>query len=273
MAPMVAALRLIHPAPAAAVTLLSAVLGWLLLDRAGQPPDERLWLTVLSVAGSQVFTGAANDLADLDRDVAAGRTEKPLVRGDLSSGAALWIAAAGLATQLVTSLALGWAPLALGIVAVGGAAAYNLALSRTPYSPLPYLVSFGTLPLWIAAGVGVELPRVLPAVPLAALLAAAAHLANILRDFDADAATASHSLAQVIGRQWTRALAVGCALAVGAGVGIVLVVDGSPEAGPSLLWSFGLGFVIAGGRRERDLWYALLLAAVLWTASWALTSG
>ena len=68
---MLAAVRLIHPAPAFAVTLLSAVLGAILLAQEGRPIDERWWLTVLAVAGSQVFTGATNDLADAARDDAA----------------------------------------------------------------------------------------------------------------------------------------------------------------------------------------------------------
>ena len=269
----IAALRLIHPAPALAVTLLSAVLGLILLERAAQPVGERLWLTVLSVAGSQIFTGATNDLADLPRDVAAGRTEKPLVAGDLSIRAALWIASAGLGLQLAASLFLGLVPLLLGAVAALGALAYNLALSRTPLSPIPYLVSFGVLPLWIESGVSVGPDRVLAAVPLAGLMAGAAHLANILRDFDADAATGSRSLAQVIGREWARAASVGCALAVAAGVGLALLAGGQPTAAATGLWAGGLASVVVGAREERRLWHTLLVAAVLWTAAWALSAG
>jgi 4-hydroxybenzoate polyprenyltransferase len=268
---LVAAVRLIHPAPALAVTLLSGVLGLLLLARSGQSIDERLWLTVLAVAGSQIFTGATNDLADQDRDTAAGRTEKPLVAGDLSPGAALWVASVGLGTQLAASLSLGSGPLALGLVASGSAAAYNLALSRTPLSPVPYLVSFGVLPLWIASGVGADLGRALPAVPLAALLAMAAHLANILRDFDADAATGSRSLAQLIGRQRTRQLAAACAVAAGIGVGLAILAGGSGDPVAIGLFALGLVAAIAGAASERLLWYSLLVAALAWTTAWALS--
>src|SRR5215210_6887792 len=125
-----AAVRLIHPAPALAVTMLSGVLGGILLGQAGQSPDDRLWLVVLGVAGSQVFTGATNDLVDAARDVAAGRWEKPLAAGEMSPNLALWIASAGLATQLAASLSLGPLPLLLGLAASFSAAAYNLALSR-----------------------------------------------------------------------------------------------------------------------------------------------
>ena len=270
---LTAAARLVHPAPAMTVTLLSAVLGLILLDRAGQPADHRLWLTILAVAGSQVFTGATNDLADRVRDLAAGRTEKPLVAGQLAPGVALWIASGGLGLQLAASFWLGVGPLALGLLASASAAAYNLYLSRTPYSPVPYLLSFGVLPLWIASGVGIEVGRVLPAVPLAALLAVAAHLANVLRDFDVDAATGSRSLPQVVGRAAAMRLAVGCALVAGIGLGLALIVSGRPNPASLALGALGLVSVGVGATSEHRLWYALLMAAVAWTAAWALSAG
>ena len=272
MAPMPAALRLIHPAPAVAVTLLTAVLGALLLAQAGVAPGWRLLLTVLAVAGSQVFTGALNDLADARRDAATGRREKPLAAGAITRRSAQAVATGGLVLQLGASLPLGIAPTLFGLAAVGSAAAYDLLLSRTPLSPLPYLVSFGLLPAWIATGVGVDVGRVLPAVPLAALFAGAAHLANTLRDFDADAAGDSRSLAQLIGRRWTGWLAAACLLAVGIGVGLSLAIGGAGTASLAL-GIVGLGVVAVGALRERWLWYAILVAAVAWTAAWALATG
>jgi 4-hydroxybenzoate polyprenyltransferase len=268
---MPAALRVIHPAPALAVVLLTAALGAILLRQAGLPLDERWLFTVLSVAGSQVFTGATNDLADRTRDAAAGRMEKPIAAGGLSPNAALWIASGGLALQLAASLRLGTLPLLLGVGAVASAASYNLYLSRTPLSPLPYLVSFGLLPVWVAAGVGQPLDRVLPAVPLAATFAAAAHLANTLRDWEVDAATGSRSLAQLLGRRRTRLAAVALATAAGIGGGASLVVGGA--GWPSIvLGAVGLGAVALGSGDERRLWYGMLVAAVAWTIAWALST-
>jgi 4-hydroxybenzoate polyprenyltransferase len=272
MAPMPAAVRLIHPAPAAAVTLLTTVLGAILLAQAGQPPGWRLLLTVLAVAGSQVFTGASNDLADEERDAVSGRREKPLPGGAISRGGAQAVATFGVVLELAASIPLGVPATALGLAATAGAAAYNLLLSRTWLSPLPYLVSFGLLPAWIAAGVGVDVVRVLPAMPLAALLAAAAHLANTLRDFDPDAAGGSRSLAQHLGRGWTRLLASATLLGVGIGVGLALLIGGAGAASLGL-GALGLAAVAIGSLRERWLWYAILLGAVAWTAAWALATG
>jgi 4-hydroxybenzoate polyprenyltransferase len=273
-APVIAAaVRLVHPAPATAVIALSSVLGAILLAESDRPIDERWWLTMLAVAGSQIFTGATNDLADRARDQAASRTEKPLAAGVLTANVALWVASGGLALQVAASLWLGVLPLLLGLGAVASAAIYNLALSRTPLSPIPYLVSFGLLPPWVAAGIGVDLGRVLPAIPLAAAFAAAAHLANTLRDFDGDQATGSRSLAQVIGRRNAHWLAVGCALAVGLGIGLALLLGGRAGGASLGLGAVGLVAVVLGAYDERRLWHAILLAAVAWAAAWALSTG
>jgi 4-hydroxybenzoate polyprenyltransferase len=269
---MPAALRLIHPAPALAVVLLSAALGAILATQAGLPIDERWALITLAIAGSQVFTGATNDIADRVRDAAA-RREKPIPAGDLSLNAATWIASVGLAVQLAASWQVGGLALALGVVASGSALAYNLALSRTPFSAIPYLVSFGLLPAWIASGLGIPLERVLPAIPLVAPFAVAAHLANTVRDFEADAAGGSRSLAQVLGRQASRWIAAGLALAVGLGVGAALLIGGRATPASAGLGLLGLLAIAQGAPSERRLWYGILVAAVCWTAAWALSTG
>ncbi len=268
---MLAALRLIHPAPTAAVVALSAALGAILATQAGLPIDERWAFTVLAVAGSQVFTGATNDIADRERDAAA-RPEKPIPSGELSLNAATWVASIGLAVQLVASWRVGELALALGAVASGSALAYNLFLSRTPFSPIPYLLSFGLLPAWIAAGLGIPLERVLPAIPLVAPFAVAAHLANTLRDFEADAAGGSRSLAQVLGREASRWIAAGLALAVGLGVGGALLIGGRAAPASAGLGLLGLLAILQGAPSERRLWYGILVAAVCWAAAWALST-
>lgn len=268
-----AAMRLVHLPPTLAVTAISAALGAILLGQAAQPIGDRWAATVASVLGSQIFTGAINDLVDRTRDASAGRLDKPLVAGQLSPDGAVWVASAGLALQVVASVPLGFLPLALGLAATGSALAYNLGVSRTPFSFVPYLVSFGLLPLWIAAGVGAPLERVAAAPLLVAPFAAAAHLANAVRDFDADATLGSRDLAQVLGRRPAFLLAWGVAMMVGAGVGLGFVASGDATAAPMLLGLGGLLAVGQGLAGPDRLWFGMLAAAVLWTAAWALATG
>jgi 4-hydroxybenzoate polyprenyltransferase len=267
------AIRLVHPAPTLAVTTLSAALGAILLVQAGPFDGDRWLLTVAAVLGSQVFTGATNDLVDRGRDQAAGRVDKPLAGGDLSAEAALWIASIGLAVQLAASLQLGMPALLLGAGATLSALSYNLWLSRTPLSVVPYLVSFGLLPLWVAAGVGVPLDRVLPAVPLVAPFAAAAHLANVARDFESDAGGGSRSLAQILGERRSVWLGWALAMAVGVGVGVAMTLAGRASVPTAALGLAGLAAVAQGAGSAARLWYGILLAAVAWTAAWAVGSG
>jgi 4-hydroxybenzoate polyprenyltransferase len=267
-----AVIRLIHPAPAVAVTALSAMLALVMAAQNGSVPIARALLVVLSVAGSQVATGALNDWADRERDRAA-RPEKPIPAGEIRPVVALWVTVGGVALQLAASLPLGPLPTLLGLGALASAAAYDLGLSRTPVSVIPYLVSFGLLPLWIATGIGLPIDRVLPAVPLIAPFAAAAHLANTLRDYDADAAGGSRSLAQLLGRRWGLWAALVLALGTGLAAGGLALAAGRLGAGSVVLGLIGLAAVAQGVRGAGALWYGILAAGVAWAGAWALSTG
>lgn len=265
--------RLVHPAPAATVVALTAALGAILsVQHDLAPMRPELLLTTLSVAGSQVLTGALNDWADRDRD-ARVQSAKPIPSGAAAPSSALALAGFGAALQLAASVPLGPTPTLLGVAASASAAAYNLRLSRTPLSVVPYLVSFGILPLWVAAGVGVPLDRVAVAPLLVGPFAAAAHLANALRDFDADARIGSGNLAQLLGRGRTLALAGGLSLLVGLGVGAALLAGGRVPPSAALLGVAGLLAVGQGLGNARRLWAGMLVAALCWTVAWALATG
>ncbi len=270
--PIPPAIRLVHPAPTLAVVTLALALGVITSVQAGGAPTWRLALVTVSVLGSQVATGALNDWADHRRDRVA-RPEKPIPAGEITRGTALAIAASGAILQVTASLPLGAAATGLGLAALLSATTYNLGLSRTSLSPIPYLVSFGLLPLWVAAGAGVPLDRVLPAVPLVAPFAVAAHLANTLRDWEPDAAGRSASLAQVLGRRWSRLLALALALGVGVAVAVIFVAGGRLSAASAVLGGVGLAAVAQGVRGDDALWRGMLIAAVCWTAAWALATG
>jgi len=266
---LIAAVRLIHPAPAAAVTLLTGAMAAILARQVGVVDPTVIALVLASVGGSQIFTGATNDLADQARDVAL-RPDKPIVSGALSPSAALWIASFGLGLQVFTGSRLGIGPLVLGLVATGSALVYNAWLSRTPWSVVPYLVSFGLLPAWVGLAVGVPLEQMAPACVLAATFAAAAHLANTLRDFETDAAVGSRCLTQVLGEERARLLAVGLAGAVAIAVAAIFLVAGELNPLSALLGFVGLLAIGQGAGDARRLWPGMLVAAVVWTVAWAL---
>lgn len=273
MPAVLAIARLIHPAPAAAVVALSTVLAAILSQESGASPfSARVLLTAVSVAGSQIVTGAMNDWADRERDSVTQPT-KPIPAGEVRPSAALALAASGLALQVAAALPLGAPAVLLGLAAVVSAVVYDLWLSRTGASFVPYLVSFGILPLWIAAGVGVPLERVALAPVLVGPFAVAAHLANTLKDFDGDAAVRSGNLAQLLGRRSAQLLAWTLAIGVGVGSGIALGAAGRLGLPSLLLGIAGLLAVAQGVRRADRLWAGILVAAVCWTAAWALATG
>ncbi len=262
-------IRVIHPAPAAAVVLLSCALA-LILDAGAGFDGGHIALVVLAVTGSQLLTGALNDWADRDRDAATGQA-KPIPAGMVTPRTALRIAGAGALLQLAASLALGPAFLALGAVAATSAVAYDLLLSRSPASFVPYLVSFGILPLWIATGVGAPADRVVAAMPLAAAFAVAAHLANTLRDWKLDVAAGSRSVAHVLGRHRSRHVASAITFLVGVGVGAAVILGERGNGPAAAAWTVGIAAVVIGGTAERALWPGQLIAAVAWTVAWALS--
>ncbi len=267
-----AAVRLVHPAPALAVIVLSTALAAILASQTGRALDARLVLVVLGVAGSQIATGAINDWADRKRDLGV-RPEKPIPAGEVSPSRALAIGVTGMALVVVASVPLGPPTLLLASGATLSAIAYDLRISRTPASVIPYLVSFGILPLWIAAGIEVPLARVAPAALLVAPFAAAAHLANTARDFDLDARTGATNLAQVLGRHRSQQVALALALGVGLVVALALGISGQLRPLPLGLGLVGLVAIGQGADDAERLWYGMLVAAVCWTASWALATG
>jgi len=270
---MLALARLVHPAPAVAVVSLAAALGAILSTQLGEPAfSTPVVLVTLSVLGSQILTGALNDWADQGRDALVQRT-KPIPAGQVGPRGALALAVGGLALQVATSIPLGAAALLIGLAASASATAYNLWLSRSAASFLPYLVSFALLPIWIATGVGAPLERIAAAPLLVGPFAVAAHLANTVRDFDADARIASGNLAQRLGRRTAFGLAWGMAMAVGIGVGTAFVVGGSTHVVGLALGAIGLAAVAQGITGAQRLWAGMLVAAVCWTASWALATG
>jgi len=247
-----------HPAPTFAVTTLGTVL----FVSAGNPFGTCL-LGALALLTGQLSIGWSNDLIDRRRDRQAGRTDKPLAVGTLTTG--LLRPACVLAGLLTVpaSLALGWRPGLLHLAAVAAGWSYNLGLKSRTASPLPYLFAFGVLPA--VATLALPTPRWPPAwIMLAAgLIGVAAHFANVLPDLADDLAAGVRGLPQRLGL--VRAAAVAGVLALLA-TGLVLPHASRPVALAVLLATLGLvGYgVHAGLRRGRP---AVAFGAIMASAA------
>jgi 4-hydroxybenzoate polyprenyltransferase len=239
--------RSTHPVPGIAVTLVAVLLGvavglewW------------RIVLLGIAIALDQASVGLSNDALDAHRDRDAGRTDKPVARGDVGIGPVWVTAVVTAALALAVTLPLGVLALAAHAIALGSAWLYNVIAKSTPVSVLPYVVSFGLLPA-IAT-----LARPLPVWPqwwamaAGALLGVAAHFANVLPDLADDERTGVRGLPHRVGARpslvVTWAALVLAALAVADGSGFTLVALGGLAAsvvlavvGVAVAWRRGAG--------------------------------
>jgi 4-hydroxybenzoate polyprenyltransferase len=185
-------------------------------------------LTAPAMLAGQLSVGWSNDACDAPRDIAAGRTDKPVVRGEISVRA-LWTAAvvsllAGLAMAAAISL------VTLGVLAllVGAAWAYNLGLKSTAWSGLMYLLGFSPLPAYAASTLpGQPAPRLILCVA-AGLVGLGAHFANVLPDLAADLRTGVRGLPQQVAARWGPAAARAAALVLLLSASVLLVIAASP---------------------------------------------
>lgn len=185
-----------HPLPTLAVTTVVA-----LLSLAAGRDARGVALMALATLVGQLSVGWCNDAYDADRDRRAGRTEKPVVRGDVDART-LWVAAL---TALVAAVPLSFAAAgpvggSAHVLAVLSAWSYDLRLKTTVLSWLPYAVSFGLVPAYV--WFGLTPPTAPPAwtTAAAAALGVAAHLANALPDIESDTAVGAGGLTARLGR-------------------------------------------------------------------------
>ncbi len=221
-----------HPGPAVAVTLFAAALA----AGVGSPAATTLGV-LLAVLTGQLSVGWSNDWIDASRDVVVGRTDKPVATGAVSVATVRRAALGAAAACVVLSFALGWRAGLTHVAAVAVAWAYNARLKSTPWSWLPYAVSFGLLTCVVTLALpGADVPPGW-AVAAAALLGVGAHLANVLPDLEDDAATGVRGLGHRLGRTRTGLLAP--VVLIGATGVVVAGPRGAPAPGA---W---LGAVVA----------------------------
>ena len=211
-----------HPGPVVVVTGLAAALA----AGIGSGAATTLLITAAVLTG-QLSVGWSNDWLDASRDRAVARPGKPVVAGLLDAGTLRTAAVAAVAACVPLSLATGWLPGSVHLVAVASAWAYNLVLKRTVLSWLPYAVSFGLLVQFVTLAQPGHPVAAWWATAGAALLGLGAHAANVLPDLEDDAATGVSGLPHRLGRERTTLVALGSLVAA---VGLVVL---APAGQPS----------------------------------------
>jgi 4-hydroxybenzoate polyprenyltransferase len=248
-----------HPGPSLAITGLTTLLA---AQAAAHGVD--LALAAAALLAGQLSIGWSNDACDAARDAAAGRTDKPLARGDISA-AAVW-AAAGAAALAGLALALVIGPVTAGLYALAVTLgwAYNLGLKSTLWSGAMYLLGFGLMPAYAASTLPGHPASRWPVTMGAGLLGLGAHFANVLPDLAADQATGVGGLPQrVAARRGPGAVrAVAIALLLAASVLLLLGATRRWVAIPGLTAALLLAVASARGTGRVPFLAAIGIAAV-----------
>jgi 4-hydroxybenzoate polyprenyltransferase len=257
-----------HALPTLAVSTVMTVFAWKVGWR-GAP----LALVCLSILVGQLSIGWSNDAFDALGDARAGRREKPTVAGAVSPRA-LWISAWA---TLIASSALSWFVAgfvggSIHVFALSMAWLYNVALSRTVWSWLPYALAFGAMPLFLYVGLNGG-PGPWWTVAVFAIVAVSAHLANALTDLESDRAAGIDGLVVRLGAHKATLL---CWLLLGVATAILVWVATSSSVAPwteSVLIVGFLGAVLLGSwsRRPSAMFLALLGVAMLDVAALTLS--
>lgn len=175
---------------------------------------SRALLVLAAVLAGQLSIGWSNDYLDRRADTLAERTDKVVVRGELSADRLRVAAGSALTVCVPLSLLLGRTAGLAHLTAVACGWAYNLGLKGTRLSPLPYLVAFSLLPPVVVA---YSLPE--PSAPRAGLVLASgllgvsAHFTNGVKDLAADALAGVRGLPQRLGAHRSALVSAGLLLA------------------------------------------------------------
>lgn len=179
-------------------------------------------LVFLASAAGQATVGWTNDVHDAAADRAAGRSNKPTVRGELrSEDLRLPILVSATLAIPLSFVAASWVGGAAHIAAVASALVYNFLLARTVWSWVPYAVSFALMPVFIAQASSPTLWPPFPIVLLSVLVGVTAHVLNAIPDIDIDRETGWGGLAVSLGKRRSVVLA---AIIVAAGLACLGVV-------------------------------------------------
>ncbi len=191
-------LLLTHPLPSLMYVAATIALSLIAAASHDAPVDGfALARVAVAVGCAEASIGALNDFRD--RALDAGRADKPIGQGWVSSRGALILAVASGLIALVLFASLGPVALAMGLPVLGLGLAYDLGLKGTPASALLFAVYFPLFPLLAWAVFGRWEPFLPWVVPLGAALGLALNVANTLPDLEEDAAAGVRGLPHLLG--------------------------------------------------------------------------
>ena len=258
--------RAMHAPPSIAVT------GLVTATALSAGVGARTAVLAAAILTGQASIGWANDYVDADRDRLVARADKPIATGAVTAAAVGIAARTALVATVPLSLAVGWRAGAAHLVAVGSAWLYDLQLKQTWASWAPYALSFGLLPVIIAAALpGSPRPQLL-VVGVGACLGVAAHFANTVADTDDDAATGVRGLPQRVG---PRVSVLVAAVTVAAAAGLLLAATRASIASIVALAVALLAVPLVARRRahRQTAFVAVIAAAAALVVAFVLSGG
>ena len=247
-----------HPGPTVAVTTVAVLLG--ISARLSGP---QLLLVALTVLLGQLSIGWSNDWLDAERDAAAGRRDKPAAEGAVSVSAVRRAALIAGLLAVALSLATGWAGV-WHLLLVASGWAYNFGLKATLWSPAPYLVGFGALPVYVETVAGTPASWWLAIA--GGLLGTAAHFANAAPDVAHDRQLGVLGMPQRIGPRSSLVVALTLLALVGGLLLTRIDAAGIQLFAAALLVSLpvlGGAVLVATGRISRPAFVLVMVAAVV----------
>ena len=186
-------------------------------------------LAAPSILAGQLSVGWSNDACDAARDVAAGRTDKPVARGDISVRA-VWIAAfSALAVAAILSLQIGPRWLLINTILVGAAWVYNLGLKSTWASGLMFLLGFGPLPAFATSTLPGQPWPTGQVMAASGSVGLGTHFANVLPDLAGDRIAGVRGLPQIVAARWGELAVRTVAIVLLLAASVLLVVAAIPS--------------------------------------------
>jgi len=243
-------IRLVHPFP----SLLDAAVTGVIAAIAGGSPAVCVRLAVAMFC-LQAAIGTVNDMVDAVAD-GDRKLGKPIPAGRVGVATARLVAVVALAVGLALSALSGPAVLAVALLGTAVGFSYDIRLSGTRWSWLPFALGIPLLPVYAWLGGSGGLPAAfLILLPTAFLAGAGLAYANALADLERDRAAGTETVATALGRDGTwRTGAALQGVVVVIAVTMTAVVGGGGPALVAALVAAGLVVLGLALGRSDDPW-------------------